>query len=88
MLTSKEFFSENADDYIALHEALSDSKLSLGWYIATHWKEAGILSARKRKSAILWKASISARPYKLGTRAMKFKAVLCEQRYSRRGPGQ
>lgn len=78
MLTSKEFFSENADDYIALHDALSDSKLSLGWYVATHWKQAGILfGAEKKIGNPLEGEYFSAVPYKLGTRSMKFKARPC-----------
>ena len=77
MLTSKEFFSEDADDYVELHRALSN-KASLFWYLGTHWKQAGILLHGQIKAPNpLQVEYFSSVPYKLGTRSMKFKALPC-----------
>jgi catalase len=78
MLTSKEFFSEDADDYIALHNALSESKFSILLYLGTHWKQAEILFRGKMRAANpLQVEYFSSVPYKLGARSMKFKARPC-----------
>jgi catalase len=79
MLTSKEFFSKNADDYIDLHRALSGSKIALPIYLGTHPKQAWILLHGEIQAANpLQVEYFSSVPYKLGTRSMKFKARPCE----------
>lgn len=78
MLTSKEFFSENADDYTALHDGLSGGTASTFWYLGTHWKQAEILLGAQIKAANPLQVDyFSAVPYKLGERSMKFKAIPC-----------
>jgi hypothetical protein len=80
MLTSKEFFSRDGDDYIALHNALaSHSNLKLAGYFATHLREFFILNGGQIAAANpLQIEYFSSVPYKLGPRTMKFKARPCD----------
>ena len=78
MLTSKEFFARDADDYLDLHRALSGSGLLLAWHFATHVQDLQVLlRGRVRAGNPLQLEYFSSVPYKLGPRSMKFKARPC-----------
>ncbi|UCV07023.1 catalase [Dechloromonas denitrificans] len=78
MLTSKEFITEDGEDYLKLHRALNGSNLSLAWYFMTHWKNLGIVNhGRTHAGNPLQLEYFSSVPYKLGPRSMKFKARPC-----------
>jgi hypothetical protein len=80
MCTAKEFFSENGADYLALHRALTGSKASLGWYLATHIRDALNLHKAEIKTAnALQTQYYSAIPYKLGQGSMKFEVRPCAE---------
>ena len=78
LLTSKEFFARDGEDYLELHRALSGSPLSLAWHFATHAQDLKVLlRGRIRAGNPLQVEYFSAVPYKLGPRSMKFKARPC-----------
>lgn len=78
MLTSKEFISEDANDYMQLHAALHSSPLSLAWHFAMHPRDfAVVMRGRKEAGNPLSLEYFSSVPYKLGPRSMKFKVKAC-----------
>ena len=78
MLTSKEFFARDAEDYLGLHRALNGSRLSLAWHFAMHVQDLEVLlRGRIRAGNPLQLEYFSSVPYKLGPRSMKFKARPC-----------
>ena len=78
MMTSKEFFARDAEDYLGLHRALIGSRLSLAWHFATHVQDLEVLlRGRVRAGNPMQLEYFSSVPYKLGPRSMKFKARPC-----------
>lgn len=79
MITSKEFFSKDGDDYLELFNALTKSKANLAWYALTHPLSAKrLFSARVQIANPLEANYFSSVPYKLGNRSMRFKSEPCE----------
>lgn len=78
MITSKEFFSKDGDDYLDLFSAVTKSKFNLAWYALTHPLSAKRLwDARIQIANPLEASYFSSVPYKLGNRSMRFKAEPC-----------
>ena len=82
MLTSKEFISEDAEDYLSLHRALNPSWgpkwLRLTGHFLTHWTDLRLVMKGQSKTGNpLQPEYFSSVPYKLGPRSMKFKARAC-----------
>jgi hypothetical protein len=78
MITAKEFFSKDGDDYLALFNALTGGNARLALYALTHPLSAKRLFAGRVQIANPLTASyFSSVPYKLGNRSMRFKAEPC-----------
>lgn len=78
MITSKEFFSKDGDDYLALFKGLTGGTARLALYALTHPLSAKRLLGARVQIANPVKASyFSSVPYKLGNRSMRFKAEPC-----------
>lgn len=78
MITAKEFFSKDGDDYLKLFNALTGGTARLALYGITHPLSAKRLLAARVKIANPVQAKyFSSVPYKLGTRSMRFKAEPC-----------
>lgn len=79
MITSKEFFSKDGDDYLELFNALTKSRANLAWYALTHPLSAKrLFGARINIANPLGTSYFSSVPYKLGNRSMRFKSEPCE----------
>lgn len=78
MLSSKEFFSRDGEDYLALHRAIKASGWQLGWYFVSHPRDVSImLHGLSRAANPLQLEYFSSVPYKLGSGSMKFKVAPC-----------
>jgi len=78
MITSKEFFSKDGDDYLKLFNALTGGTARLALYGITHPLSAKrLLGARVKIANPVQAKYFSSVPYKLGTRSMRFKAEPC-----------
>lgn len=78
MITAKEFFSKDGDDYLKLFNALTGGTARLALYGITHPLSAKrLLSARVQIANPVQAKYFSSVPYKLGNRSMRFKAEPC-----------
>jgi catalase len=78
MITAKEFFSKDGDDYLALFKGLTGGSVRLALYALTHPLSAKrLLGARVQIANPLSSKYFSSVPYKLGDRSMRFKAEPC-----------
>jgi hypothetical protein len=78
MINSKEFFSKDGDDYLALFNALTGGTARLALYAITHPVSAKrLLGARVKIANPVETSYFSSVPYKLGNRSMRFKASPC-----------
>lgn len=78
MLSSKEFFSRDGEDYLALHRAIKASGWQLGWYFVSHPRDLSILlHGLSRAANPLQLEYFSSVPYRLGSGSMKFKVRPC-----------
>ena len=78
MINSKEFFSKDGDDYLALFNALTGGTARLALYALTHPISAKrLLGARVQIANPVETSYFSSVPYKLGNRSMRFKAEPC-----------
>ncbi|MBY0516305.1 MAG: catalase [Bacteriovoracaceae bacterium] len=79
MITAKEFFSKDGDDYLSLFNALKGGSARLALYGITHPLSAKrLLGARIQIAHSLETEYFSSTPYKLGPKSMRFKAKPCE----------
>jgi Catalase/Prokaryotic membrane lipoprotein lipid attachment site len=79
MITSKEFFSKDGDEYLKLFHALTGGKAAIAWFALTHPLSAKrLIDARVKIPSPLETSYFSSVPYKLGNRSMRFKAMPCE----------
>jgi hypothetical protein len=78
MMTSKRFFSKDADDYMKLHEALNGGKAATLAYLAMNPRNALIINGAQIKAENpLSTTFTSPVPSRLGDSSMRFKAVPC-----------
>ena len=78
LMTSPNFFSKDAEDYMEFHEAINAGKLKVGEYMVMHPRNARILAeSRVRLNNPLEATYFGPVPSRIGDSSMRFKVVPC-----------